>query len=134
MTLLSHIGYCPPLVRLLFTPYHLQASPESYILCHHERWKVGKLESWKVRNHAHGDLVIILSRPGMQRPGGGRSKSCIAKPGPDERFKANILVIVAHPDDETLIAGYLARAIFDQKKKVAIIRNQGRRRWKRHRL
>ncbi|HJQ24048.1 MAG TPA: PIG-L family deacetylase [Blastocatellia bacterium] len=40
---------------------------------------------------------------------------------PDERFKADILVIVAHPDDETMITGYLARAIYDQHKRVAVI-------------
>jgi LmbE family N-acetylglucosaminyl deacetylase len=40
---------------------------------------------------------------------------------PDERFKADILVIVAHPDDETEVTGYLARAIFDEHKRVAVI-------------
>jgi LmbE family N-acetylglucosaminyl deacetylase len=40
---------------------------------------------------------------------------------PDERFKADILLIVAHPDDETMITGYLARAIYDQHKRVAVI-------------
>src|SRR5947199_1096832 len=40
---------------------------------------------------------------------------------PDERFKADILLIVAHPDDETMITGYLARAIYDQHRRVAVI-------------
>ena len=40
---------------------------------------------------------------------------------PDERYKADILLIVAHPDDETMISSYLARAIFDQNKRVAVI-------------
>ena len=40
---------------------------------------------------------------------------------PDERYKADILLIVAHPDDETMITGYLARAIYDQHKRVAVI-------------
>lgn len=40
---------------------------------------------------------------------------------PDDRYKADILVIVAHPDDETEVSGYLARAIFDQHKRVAVI-------------
>ena len=32
----------------------------------------------------------------------------------DERYKADILVFPAHPDDEMLgVTGYLARAIFD---------------------
>lgn len=42
-------------------------------------------------------------------------------PGPDDRYKADILVIVAHPDDETEISGYLAKAIFDEHKRVAVI-------------
>ena len=44
-----------------------------------------------------------------------------ASPGPDDRYKADILVIVAHPDDETMATGYLARAIFDEHKRVAVI-------------
>jgi|YelNatPaOPRAMG01_1025707.scaffolds.fasta_scaffold35213_2 LmbE family N-acetylglucosaminyl deacetylase len=44
-----------------------------------------------------------------------------ASPGPDARYKADILVVVAHPDDESLIASYLARAVFDQHKRVAVV-------------
>ncbi len=44
-----------------------------------------------------------------------------AAPSPDARYKADILVIVAHPDDETEIAGYLARAIYDEHKRVAVL-------------
>jgi LmbE family N-acetylglucosaminyl deacetylase len=42
-------------------------------------------------------------------------------PKPDERFKTDLLVVVAHPDDETEIGAYLARAIFDEKKRVAVV-------------
>jgi len=42
-------------------------------------------------------------------------------PPPDERFKADILVIVGHPDDESLIAGYLARAVLDEHRQVAVV-------------
>jgi LmbE family N-acetylglucosaminyl deacetylase len=42
-------------------------------------------------------------------------------PQPDARFKTDILVIVAHPDDETMVTGYLARAIFDEHKRVAAV-------------
>jgi LmbE family N-acetylglucosaminyl deacetylase len=42
-------------------------------------------------------------------------------PLPDDRYKADILVVVAHPDDETEITGYLARAIYDQHRRVAVI-------------
>jgi LmbE family N-acetylglucosaminyl deacetylase len=45
----------------------------------------------------------------------------LEQPRPDDRYKADILVIVAHPDDETMVSGYLARAIFDQHKRVAVI-------------
>src|SRR5579864_170043 len=41
--------------------------------------------------------------------------------GPDERFKADILVVVAHPDDEGGVTPYLARAIYDQHKRVAVV-------------
>ena len=33
-------------------------------------------------------------------------------PTPDERYEADILLIVAHPDDETAVTGYLAKAIY----------------------
>lgn len=41
--------------------------------------------------------------------------------GPDERMKADILVVVAHPDDEAAVTPYLARAIYDLHKRVAVI-------------
>ncbi len=44
-----------------------------------------------------------------------------SNPKPDARFKADLLVVVAHPDDETEIGAYLARAIFDEKKRVAVV-------------
>jgi LmbE family N-acetylglucosaminyl deacetylase len=43
-----------------------------------------------------------------------------ANPGPDDRFKADILLIVAHPDDEQGVTGYLARAM-DAHKRVAVL-------------
>jgi LmbE family N-acetylglucosaminyl deacetylase len=41
--------------------------------------------------------------------------------GPDERYKLDILVVVAHPDDEGAVTPYLARAIFDLNKKVGVV-------------
>jgi len=41
--------------------------------------------------------------------------------GADERFKADILVVVAHPDDEGAVTPYLARAIYDLHKRVAVV-------------
>jgi LmbE family N-acetylglucosaminyl deacetylase len=52
----------------------------------------------------------------------------IASPGqasvdsqPDQRFKTDLLLVIGHPDDETFIAGYLARLVFDQHKRVSVI-------------
>ena len=39
----------------------------------------------------------------------------------DERFKTDILVVVAHPDDEGGATPYLARAIYDEHKTVAVV-------------
>jgi LmbE family N-acetylglucosaminyl deacetylase len=41
--------------------------------------------------------------------------------GPDERFKVDILLVVAHPDDEGGATPYLARAIYDEHKRVAVV-------------
>ena len=40
--------------------------------------------------------------------------------GADDRFKADILVVVAHPDDEGAVTPFLARAIYDLHKRVAV--------------
>jgi LmbE family N-acetylglucosaminyl deacetylase len=40
---------------------------------------------------------------------------------PDERYKADILAVVAHPDDEAAIFSYLAKAVLDENKRVAIV-------------
>src|SRR5437667_12589619 len=43
-----------------------------------------------------------------------------ALPLPDERYKADILLIVAHPDDEGAATPYLARAL-DEHKRIAVV-------------
>ena len=40
---------------------------------------------------------------------------------PDERYKADILIVVAHPDDEAFFTPYAAKAIYDMHKRVAVI-------------
>lgn len=42
-------------------------------------------------------------------------------PGPDLRFKADLLVIVAHPDDDTGVSTFLTKAVYDEHKRVAVI-------------
>ncbi len=42
-------------------------------------------------------------------------------PQPDPRYKADLLLVIAHPDDDTLIAGYLAKLVLDEHKRVAVV-------------
>ena len=42
-------------------------------------------------------------------------------PEPDSRYKVDILVVVAHPDDDTEVAAYLAKAIELQHKRAAVV-------------
>lgn len=51
----------------------------------------------------------------------GRAQIQPPVPLPDNRYKADILVIVAHPDDDTAVSTYLAKAVFDEGKRVAVI-------------
>jgi LmbE family N-acetylglucosaminyl deacetylase len=66
----------------------------------------------KFRGFAHA-AVLLISLP------------CLAadrRPSqPDDRYKTDLLLVIGHPDDETFIAGYLARLVFDQHKKVSVI-------------
>src|SRR6266705_263601 len=43
-----------------------------------------------------------------------------ALPLPDERYKADLLLLVAHPDDEGAATPYLARAL-DEHKRIAVV-------------
>ncbi len=40
---------------------------------------------------------------------------------PDPRYKADILVVVAHAEDEILLTSYLAREVFDEGRKIAVV-------------
>ena len=42
-------------------------------------------------------------------------------PRPDDRYKADILLIVAHPDDDTGVLNYITRASLDEDKRVAVV-------------
>ncbi len=42
-------------------------------------------------------------------------------PEPDPRMKADILLVVAHPDDETALGSFLAKTVFDDRKRIAIV-------------
>jgi len=63
-------------------------------------------------------LVLVLAA----MPVAAQQATAPAHPGDDERYKADILLVVAHPDDETGdIAAYLARAIYEEHRRVAVI-------------
>ena len=42
-------------------------------------------------------------------------------PKPDDRYKADILLVVAHPDDDTGVLNYITKASLDEGKRVAVI-------------
>ena len=46
-------------------------------------------------------------------------------PQPDERFKVDILLVVAHPDDEGAATPYLARALDDHKRVAVVFGTRG---------
>src|SRR5437879_1828373 len=54
-------------------------------------------------------------------PLGIRAQEPKPLPAPDDRYKADILLVVAHPDDEGAATPYLARAIYDEHKRVAVV-------------
>jgi hypothetical protein len=40
---------------------------------------------------------------------------------PDARYKADMLIVVAHPDDDVVVGGYLARLALDELKQIAVV-------------
>ncbi|MCW5978704.1 MAG: PIG-L family deacetylase [Bryobacteraceae bacterium] len=63
-------------------------------------------------------LCLILS---VALPAAAQIPEAPETQQPDERLKADILAIVAHADDDTLLIGYLARAVYDEQKRVAVV-------------
>src|SRR5215468_7868248 len=57
-------------------------------------------------------LIMPLRETAAQEPK--------ALPQADERYKADIMVVVAHPDDEAAVTPYVARAL-DEHKRVAVV-------------
>jgi LmbE family N-acetylglucosaminyl deacetylase len=61
-------------------------------------------------------LLSILAPAGA----GAQDSKPVTLPSPDDRFKADILVFVGHPDDEAAATTYLARAL-DEGKRVGVV-------------
>lgn len=64
---------------------------------------------------------VILGVLAMAMPSMLQAQSPQMLRGADERYKVDILVVVAHPDDEGGVTPYLARAIYDEHKRVAVV-------------
>ena len=55
----------------------------------------------------------------------GNAQEPQALPQPDERYKADLLAVVAHPDDEAAVTAYLARALDDHKRIAVVFGTRG---------
>ncbi len=66
-------------------------------------------------------LTSLLISGAMLLASSAKAQKAQPVKGADERFKADILVVVAHPDDEGAVTPYLARAIYDLHKRVAVV-------------
>src|SRR3954468_2384098 len=66
-------------------------------------------------------MALVTGASFLALAGNAGSQQTLASPPPDERFKVDILVIAPHPDDETTIAGYLAKAVLDEHRRVAVV-------------
>ncbi|HET8925522.1 MAG TPA: PIG-L family deacetylase [Candidatus Acidoferrum sp.] len=64
-------------------------------------------------------LFLVFLFPALTAIAQG-SKEPKALPLPDERYKVDILLVVAHPDDEGAVTPYLARAL-DEHRRVAVV-------------
>jgi LmbE family N-acetylglucosaminyl deacetylase len=63
-------------------------------------------------------IALLMGASGLSY---AQEKNPQAIKGPDERVKADILLVVAHPDDEGGVTPYLARAVYEQHKRVAVV-------------
>jgi LmbE family N-acetylglucosaminyl deacetylase len=68
-------------------------------------------------------LLVCIALSGLFQPRlhGQAVQTAPPLPRPDARYKADILLVVAHPDDDTGILNYITRASLDQHKRVAVI-------------
>jgi LmbE family N-acetylglucosaminyl deacetylase len=53
--------------------------------------------------------------------GGAAAQQAPLLTEPDPRMQADVLLVVAHPDDDVMIGGYLAHIVLDEHKRVAVV-------------
>ncbi len=63
-------------------------------------------------------VLVLLCVPALCASANAQEPKAL--PQADERYKADILVVVAHPDDEGAVTPYLARAL-DEHKRIAVV-------------
>lgn len=66
---------------------------------------------------AVGLAVALLSTSALGQP----ADSVAIPLSSDARFKVDLLLVVAHPDDESAFAGYLARSVLDEGRTAAVV-------------
>ena len=59
-------------------------------------------------------LILLRAEPAY-------SQAAPPLPEPDTRYKVDILAVVAHPDDDIIIAAYVAKGIEQEHKRVALV-------------
>jgi LmbE family N-acetylglucosaminyl deacetylase len=63
-------------------------------------------------------IIVLLCLLGYTA---GSSQSPPPQPDLADSYKADLLLIVAHEDDDTAFSNYLARAVFDEHRRVAVV-------------
>lgn len=71
----------------------------------------------RIRLLVVGTLAMLLFASGSS----AQLPKATPYPGPDDRYKADVLLVVGHPDDDALISAYLAKLSFDEHKRIAAI-------------
>jgi LmbE family N-acetylglucosaminyl deacetylase len=66
-------------------------------------------------------FVILITVTALVSTLSAQSPRTWSPQKPDDRLKADLLLLVAHPDDDTLAGPYLARAVGEEKRRVAVI-------------
>jgi LmbE family N-acetylglucosaminyl deacetylase len=61
-------------------------------------------------------LLLLGSAPVVLR-----AQAAATIPAPDDRYKADILLVVGHPDDDSEVGSYLARVIEVEHRRVAVV-------------
>ncbi len=70
--------------------------------------------------HARRSLALLILLLALGQIAVAQTPRTWSPQKPDDRLKADLVLLVAHPDDDVLAGAYLARVIQEQKKRVAV--------------